>query len=69
MHYYGWGVQQSFEKAFIWWEKSAEQGNMPSMYHIACMYEDGEGVERDNEKAKKWWKMSGIPRTPHPVRG
>ena len=29
----------------------------------------GEGVERDNEKAKKWWKMSGIPRTPHPVRG
>ena len=41
--------------AFLWFSRSANQGNGNAMEKIAFCFEDGIGVERDYMEAKKWY--------------
>ena len=47
MYYEGKGVQKSFEGAFYWFEKAAQQNHLPSVYMMAYMYYKGRGVQQD----------------------
>ena len=56
MYYSGIGVEQNFEKAFYWFQKSAEQGFALAQFKLAWMYQEGEGVEQNLEQAVYWYK-------------
>ena len=52
------GVDQDFEKAFQWFERSAEQGHVKAQTALASMYEGGKGTERDWDKAYHWYEKA-----------
>ena len=41
----------NLEKAFFWYEKSANSGNIHTQFKCAFMCEDGVGTEKDLSKA------------------
>jgi TPR repeat protein len=43
----GNGVDKSYDKALVWYRKSANQGNGNSMEEIANFYANGYGVKQD----------------------
>ncbi len=57
-YYAGKGIEQDYNKAFEYFKKSAEAGNVNAQYNLAVMYEDGLGTEKDINKAIKWYKKS-----------
>lgn len=52
----GQGVEQSWEKAYEWYRKSAEAGNDRAMGNLAFCYEFGYGVSRDLALAVQWYR-------------
>jgi TPR repeat protein len=60
MYYYGAGVKQDYQKAFEWYSKAAEQGDIyaPYAYALAGMYYDGKGVKQDLSKAFEWYEKA-----------
>jgi TPR repeat protein len=42
----GIGIEKNSKKAFYWYEKAANNGNMIAMYNLGLMYEDGEGITK-----------------------
>lgn len=54
----GWGIQQSAEKAFFWYQKSAELGQIDAQHNLATLYQQGNGVEQDLNKAGFWFEKS-----------
>ena len=58
MYNYGQGVEQSYEKAFEYYEQGAHLGHAKAQFNLGASYYNGEGVEADTEKAREWWKKS-----------
>ena len=54
----GKGVRQDLNKAFYWYQKSANQGNMYAQFSMGYAYSKGEGVRQDHSKALEWFKKS-----------
>lgn len=54
-HFY---IKKSYQDAFHWLSKAAEQGSADAEYYIAMMYESGEGLEKSPEKAVMWYLKS-----------
>ena len=52
------GLEQSYEKAFYWTNKAAEQGNTLAQATIGNSYFLGMGVVQSDEKAFYWAKKS-----------
>ena len=52
--YYGDGVEQSYENAFDWMLKAAENGNDEAKEVVSFMYGNGIGTEKDALKAALW---------------
>ena len=52
------GLEQSYEKAFYWTNKAAEQGNILAQATIGNSYFIGRGVIQSDEKAFYWAKKS-----------
>ena len=50
IYYYGRTGDPDYEKAFLHFEKSAEQGNLQSAYKVADMYKNGYYVPKDYAK-------------------
>lgn len=50
-HECGWGTQESYQDAFFWYHKSAEQGMPEAHCMLGHCYANGEGVERSAVKA------------------
>lgn len=50
----GINIEQNLNKAFYWYEKSAEQGFALAQYHLAIFYEMGISVQKDPYKAFYW---------------
>ena len=50
------GLEQSYEKAFYWTNKAAEQGNTLAQATIGNSYFTGRGVIQSDEKAFYWAK-------------
>lgn len=51
-------IEQNYEKAIYWYEKSAEQGNVKAQRNLGRMYEEGIGVAQDYQKARKWYEKA-----------
>ena len=58
MYQHGLGVVKDEKKAFIWYEKSAQQGYMNAQCNFATMYLNGLGVVKDEKKAFIWYEKS-----------
>ncbi|WP_243473471.1 SEL1-like repeat protein [Winogradskyella sp. MH6] len=57
-YYKGNGVNQSNEKAFLFFKKAAEMGNSRGQYAIGYMYAEGIYVQQNYTKALEWFKKS-----------
>lgn len=51
-------IQQSDSKAFEYYKKSADLGNVQAMQNIATMHTDGQGVEANLALATQWYVKS-----------
>lgn len=54
----GSAIEQDYEAAATWYERSAAQGFVPAQYRLGSLYEAGNGVEKDLELAKLWYQRS-----------
>lgn len=48
------GLKQDFEKAFYWFEKSADNGIVDAQWQLGLLYFEGEGTPRDDDKGLYW---------------
>jgi serine/threonine protein kinase len=53
-YYCGRGVTQDYSQAYVWFRKSAEQGNADAEYCLGVLYDDGDGVAQDPAQAAIW---------------
>eukprot|EP01080_Neovahlkampfia_damariscottae_P005107 gene5107-8705_t len=53
------GREQNFQKAFEFYEKSAEQGNPDALYCLGTMYFSGRGTKLDQKKAAQIYTQAG----------
>jgi len=53
-------VEQSAEKAFEWYMKAADKGDMQSQVNVANAYYLGNGVECDHHKAFLWYREAAF---------
>lgn len=51
MYYYGYGVKKNFDKAFLLYKLSADNGNPNAQTMLGIMYKNGEGTNEDYSKA------------------
>ena len=54
----GEGVEQSYEKAQIWFQRGVKSGDAGSQYGLGLMYLDGLGVPKNSVKATEYFKAS-----------
>jgi TPR repeat protein len=57
-YYFGKGTSVDNEKAFEWFEKSAEQDNSDAQYYLGIMNKNGDGISPNSEQAFFWFKKS-----------
>lgn len=55
MYDMGKDVDQDYQKAFEWYEKSANQGLASSQSRLGSMYRYGKGVDINHSKASRWY--------------
>jgi len=58
-YYYGFGVEESDEEAFKWYEKAAMQGHSDAMHNYAWCY-TGYGIPPDMAKYYEWEKKAAF---------
>ncbi len=54
----GWGVKQSAEMAFFWYQKAAEKGQIEAQHNLAGLYQQGNGVKKDLNSAGYWFEKA-----------
>lgn len=54
----GFGVSESKNRAFYWYQQSAEQGCSAAQNNLANQYSTGEGVTEDHTKAIYWYTQA-----------
>lgn len=59
----GQGISQDDVKAFEWYLKAAECGNVDAMNKVAECYKNGKGIGKNDSKAFEWWESSSKFRT------
>ena len=58
LYYKGGGVEQNYEQAAAWFQKSADQGNPKAQTDLAQCYLLGYGVEKDSNVAVDWYRRA-----------
>ena len=58
--YSGWPNPEKQEEAFMWFKRSAEQGNAKGQYGVGQCYMTGIGVTKNQQKALLWFMKSAI---------
>lgn len=58
MYALGYGTEQDYTKALMWFEKSAAAGNKFAQYSLGSLYFYGNGVPQNYEKAFEYYKLS-----------
>ena len=53
------------KKAFEYWTKAAELGDMEAHYNLSCLYRDGHGVKKDEEKMIRHLEEAAIGGHPY----
>ena len=49
---------KNLKKAFDWYQKSAEKGNIFAQYNLGIHYQYGYGIKKDEVKAFGWYEKS-----------
>lgn len=57
-HLGGEGVAKDEKKAATWFQKSADQHNLPAMNALGTLFEEGVGVAKDEKKAFEWYEKA-----------
>ena len=57
-YYYGRYVAKDQCKAFEYFTKAAEKGNVSAKYNIGFCYENGQGVLHSKKKAIYWYEQA-----------
>ena len=52
----GYGISKDIDKAFYWYERSAQHGNSAAQWVLADDYFYGDIVQQDYQKAIYWYK-------------
>ena len=65
MFCYGLGTDQDYEKAFEWFERSANQKNKFAQFSLANLYYYGSGIEKDLSQAFLWYQRSSSQGQPY----
>lgn len=52
----GWGVEQDWNEAIVWYNKAAQQNNGPALNSLGNCYRMGYGVSADPKKAFEWYQ-------------
>lgn len=55
MYYFGKDVAENKEKAFMWYFKAANNGDLYAQYCVGCCYENGDGVTKNMQEAIYWY--------------
>lgn len=60
MNNLGWYYEQkeNYAQAFLWYQKSAENGNEDGMFELGCAYDFGRGVLQNKRKAFELYKKA-----------
>ncbi len=58
MYINGHGIEQNDEKAFNYYQLSADQGNLTAQNNLGYMYQHGHHVEQNYEKAFNYYQLS-----------
>ena len=58
LFYYGWGVQQDYSKAFIFFSKASANNDVEASSYLGNMYRYGYGVNKDITKAVQFYERS-----------
>ena len=58
MYALGYGTEQDYAKAFVWFEKSATTGNKFAQYSLGSLHFYGNGTEQSYDKAFAYYKLS-----------
>lgn len=56
----GTKLPQDLKKAFEFWSRAAELGNITAHNNLATLHAQGRGVERDMNKAKYHWELAAM---------
>jgi SEL1 protein len=56
--YHGAGVEQNYEKAFKYFQLSADHNYVEGQLMLGIMFYNGEGVKRDYKMAMKWFQAA-----------
>ncbi len=54
----GYGVPQDNQKAFVYFNKAANEGDVFAQNELAYLYASGKGTPQDNVKAFEWYKKA-----------
>ena len=57
-YYLGLNDNQDYEKAILWFTKSAEQGNVNAIYNLGLCFYYGQGVNQDYAAAVEYFKKA-----------
>ena len=56
----GDGVVKNLKEAFMWFERSAKQGNKYGQYNVGRYYQYGFGVVKNVQSAIEWYEKSAL---------
>ena len=65
MYCYGLGTEQDYEKAFVWFLKSAQEGNKFAQDSLANLYYYGNGAKKNFKEALGWYMRSAKQGQPY----
>jgi len=55
----GKGLAQDYARAFEWYKKAAEKGDLAAQLHLAQLYRDGgKGLPREMAQAAEWYRKA-----------
>lgn len=55
MYFQGLGINQSRDRALLWYRRAAKRGYADAQFNLGNMYLLGEGVLQDDHKAREWY--------------
>lgn len=55
---FGYGVEQDYMQAAVWYEKAVAEGNPFAAYSLGSLYRRGQGVTQDDEKAFSLYRLA-----------
>ncbi|KAG0260132.1 hypothetical protein DFQ27_003741, partial [Actinomortierella ambigua] len=61
----GSGVPKDNEKAFVWYLRAAQLGNLDAMDRVSGMYAEGRGTEQSDKEAVRWQNQATDRRRSH----